>query len=104
MLKPIFLTITIFVVGFLHNSIKKKKKFDAIKKIELSYWALLLSIPSLFFIDKSKDHHLMIVAVPLSIILGLILESKDNKIIKEFVFIILLSICFGFIFKAKFGI
>lgn len=78
------------------NSLRKKKKFDAIKKIELTFWQLIMGFILLFFLDNGHDEYLLIMSTPIAILAGLILESKDGYIVKEFLFILFIGF-FGFL-------
>ncbi len=90
-LKVGIVLLLIVTLLFYSANAMKKKKFDAIKKIELSYWMLFLTLFSLFFTSQVSDSHLMVASIPVAIIGGLYMESKDNKIYKEFLFILLLG-------------
>lgn len=85
--KPLLALIVILVLVFNQNALRKKKKFDAIKKVELNYWNLLVSIFSLLFIGVPTNEHLILISLPIGLLGGLILESKENAIVKEFVFL-----------------
>jgi hypothetical protein len=76
------------------NDLKKKKKFDAIKKVELCYWMLFLSVFSIMLVDELTYRHLIILSFPVSILMGLLLERKDGGIIKEFVFLLCIVLYF----------
>ena len=78
------------------NELKKKKKFDSIKKIEFLYWMLLASLFSLFFAQAGYLVHFVLVSIPLSILLGLMLENKKNGTFKETIFIAMLTLLFFF--------
>lgn len=80
------------------NDLKKKKKFDAIKKIEFMYWMLFFSVISLIFKQSGNLIHLTMTSLPLSILLGMMLENKQNQMFKEMVFIILLGLIVFFQF------
>ena len=71
----------------LQQHLLKKKKFDAIKKIELCYWLLLFGFISFFMAPEQELVHLLIISLPISILTGLFLEERDNAIIKEFMFL-----------------
>lgn len=97
-LKPALTPLLIFVAIFFSNEIKKKKKFDAIKKIELVYWLLLMSIFSIFLANPLQMEHLMMVSIPLTISLGLVLETKSKSVVKEFIFLLAIGVYFGLLF------
>jgi len=90
--KPLLAIGTILIlVGFQHV-LRKKKKFDAIRKIELTYSLFLLAILSVFLTTELTEQHLVLISVPMSIIGGLVLESKDYLYIKEFIFLLLVGV------------
>ena len=97
MLKPLLTLSFIILAGLFHNEIKKKKKFDAIKKIELGYWLMLFSIFTIFLMSPLQQPHLIIVSIPIAISLGLLLESKNNSVIKEFLFLLGIGVYVGFL-------
>lgn len=95
--KPLMFLLLILVAIIFNNSLQKKKKFDAIKKIELCNWMLLLSFFSIFLMKDLGDAHLMILATPLAILSGLIMENKNNSVVKEFIFLILIAVHGAFV-------
>ena len=90
--KPVIAVFVILVLVFNQNALRKKKKFDAIKKIELNYWSLLVSFFSLLFISVPTNEHLILISLPIGLLGGLILESKENSVVKEFVFLSFLGL------------
>jgi len=96
--KMILLTITTVILFTFQNSLRKKKKFDAIKKIELVYWALFLGFLILFFTHSDTNDNLILLSCPVAILGGLIMESKDKKMVKEFVFAFLIVAYVIFVF------
>ncbi len=79
-----------FLLFLLQTSLLKKKKFDVIKKIEMCYWFLLMGFFSLFISSQQDAFHMIIISTPVSLLLGLNLEERQNTIIKEFGFILIL--------------
>jgi len=92
LVKPILAVVIILALVFNQNSLRKKKKFDAIKKIELNYWNLLLSLFSLLLIANPSNEHLILISLPIGLLGGLILESKENAVVKEFIFLTFIGI------------
>jgi len=91
LIKVEFVLIVIMALIFFSNNAMKKKKYDAIKKIELSYWMLLLSTITVFLSSTLSEGHLLVASIPIGIISGLYMESKPNAIIKAFLFILLIA-------------
>jgi len=96
LLKPMIVIVSSVLLILYSTALTKKKKFDAIKKIELCYWMLLLTLPSIFFLNQISECHLLICSIPVAILGGLILEAKPNKVIKEFAFLIAIAIVLAF--------
>jgi len=90
--KPLMAIGTILVlVGFQHV-LRKKKKFDAIRKIELTYALFLLALLSIFLTTNISEQHLILISVPISIIGGMVMETKEYLYVKEFVFLLLVGV------------
>lgn len=97
LLKPIIVFLLVIFTLVVHNKVKKKKKYDAIKKIELCYWMLLMGLMSTLFMNPLiPEAHLLLISTPLAILLGLLLEAKTNSVIKEFVFLLAVVAVVGF--------
>ena len=86
--KVILSIVIILVQLVLSAETRKKKKFESIKKIEICYWFLLFAIVSILFMPKPVTPHLLIISVPLTILLGIIMENNESRILKEFLFIL----------------
>jgi hypothetical protein len=99
LLKPVFVLLCCVVLLVFQNSLRKKKKFDAIKKVELNYWLLLFGFLGIFFVENLETAHLLVISVPISILGGLILEDKKNVVVKEFVFILIIVFYFSLILE-----
>ena len=90
-IKPLFLLITIIIILGLNNSLRKKKKYDAIRKIELTYSMCLLGLVSIFMVTDITPQHLIIMSFPISVLGGMVLEQKEYYYFKEFVFLLLIG-------------
>jgi len=101
LIKPILLILTLLTFIFFQNTLRKKKKFDAIKKIELTFWFLFLGLFTFLFVNDYNDSHLMILSAPVSIIGGLIMEAKDKSVLKEVLFMSLIAAYFLLFFYFK---
>lgn len=66
-------------------SLLAKQDFKAQKKIRLSYYLLAFSFFSIFFVHHISPHHLLIVCVPLSILLGIALTHWKQKLAAEII-------------------
>jgi len=90
--KPVLVLVFILISVFFNGEIKKKKKFDAIKKVELAYWIFFIALFTIIFGKTLNEAHLIMVSVPIALCYGLYLESKNNKILKEFFFVLAIGI------------
>ncbi len=90
-IKTIIVSVIIVLLIIFNSNNKKKKKYDAIKKVELCYWLLFLALISLFFAGDITGNHLILIAAPLAILSGLHMESNENKMSKEFLFLVMLA-------------
>lgn len=97
--KPILLLIAILIILGLNNTLRKKKKYDAIRKIELTYSLCLLGFVSIFMVQNIELQHLMIMSLPISILGGMVLEQKEYYYVKEFLFLLLV----GFFIATSYG-
>lgn len=89
----------IILTALLYNShLKKKKKFDAIKKIELCYWMLFVGLISIFCITHPGTMHLMVLSFPLAILIGLLMEKSESVLLKEFMFLLSIVLYFMLVF------
>jgi hypothetical protein len=98
-IKPLFLVLTVIIAISLSSSLKKKKKYDAIRKIELTYSMCLLGLVSIFMTSNITSQHLIIMSFPISILVGMILEQKEYYYLKEFIFLLLI----GFFVAISYG-
>lgn len=86
-LKPAIFIITLILLMGFTNTLRKKKKYDAIRKIELTYALLFVSLFSIFLVPQISEQHLILVSLPVAVLGGLILEIKSKVYIREFVFL-----------------
>lgn len=98
-IKMSILILTLIFLVSQNSELLKKKTFDAIKKIELSYWMLFLSLVSLFFVKDPGQSHLISLSIPLAILAGLYLEMREKMTIKEFAFLLYLVFYFLMVFE-----
>jgi len=98
-MKVVAILLVILILLLLQQHLLKKKKFDAIKKIELNYWFMLFGFLSLFVATNTDLSHMIIISLPVSILAGLYLEEKQNKVTKEFAFLLLVIIYFAFLYE-----
>lgn len=90
-IKPIIFTVSVFLITIGSNNLRKKKKYDAIRKIEFTYSLFLLSLLSIFMTVNIKLSHLIIASVPMAILGGMIMERKESYYFKEFIFLLLVG-------------
>lgn len=73
-----------------YGDIRKKKNVAAQKKIDILYWFMFLTIPTLFFWNNIELNHLIILTPMLSIFLGMYLLSLKNRGMAEIIHIVAL--------------
>lgn len=98
LMKPALCIFTILVLIVMQNVLRKKKKFDSIRKIELCYAMFLLGLISIFFVNGITEQHLLVVSLPISVIGGMVLERKEYIYVKEFIFLLLVGLYLALIF------
>lgn len=72
-----------------------KKGIQVEKKIDVLYWILLLSIPTVFFWDKLDILHMLILAFPLSILISMLIQNIKNIAFSELLALSLLGLLFS---------
>ena len=77
-----------------YNEFRKKKNVLAQKKIDILYWLLLLSVPTIFFWQNLGLEHLIVLIPPLSIFIGMFLLGLRNRILAELIHVAGLLILF----------
>lgn len=77
-----------------YGDFRKKKNVLAQKKIDVLYWLLLLSIPTMFFWDNLGLDHFIVLIPSLSILFGMFLLSLKNHILAELIHIAALLVLF----------
>ncbi|NNE26567.1 MAG: hypothetical protein HKN09_06970 [Saprospiraceae bacterium] len=97
-LKVIISIIIILVLVMYQTVVKKKKNFDAIRKIDLNYWILFFALISLVFLPQPDNKHLILLSLPVGILGGLVFERKEGVLAKEFVFVLMLVLYCAFVF------
>ena len=97
--RPILLIVTIVIILALSNTLRKKKKYDAIRKIELTFSMCLLGFLSIFMIPNITLQHLIIMSFPISVLTGMVLEQKEYYYLKEFIFLLFI----GFFLALSYG-
>ena len=90
LLKLVVLSITVLGLVFLQSSLLKKRKFDVIKKIELSYLFLLFGLLGLSLVPTPDSSYMVLISVPFALLGGLYLESKQNALFKELLYVLFL--------------
>lgn len=84
----IYIPIAIFAIGILaavinYYSIRKKKSIQSQKKIDILYWALIFSPFMIIFWNVLNIYSLLVLAIPLSIIVGMLIYRIKNQLVVE---------------------
>ncbi len=90
-IKPIIFIAAVILITFGNNNLRKKKKYDAIRKIEFTYLLFFLSLLSIFMTEDIIISHLIIASVPMAILGGMLMERKEFYYFKEFIFLLLVG-------------
>jgi len=68
---------------FKYNDYRKKKNVATQKKIDILYWFLLFTLPTLFFWKTLELDHLIVLVPSLSILFGMFFLGLKNKFLAE---------------------
>jgi hypothetical protein len=93
----VLMTLVVINVLYYRGAIAKKG-IQVEKKIDVLYWILILSIPTVFFWVKLDILHMLILAFPLSIMLSMLIQNIRNIAFSELLALSLLGLLFSFQF------
>lgn len=89
---PLFVYGAIIITAILfYGRMTSKKTLQVQKKINILYWFLLASFFTIFFINERNTTNLLILALPLSIIVGMAIEWIKAPFVEEFVHVVVLG-------------
>lgn len=89
---PLFVYGAIIITAiFFYARMRSKKTLQVQKKINILYWFLLTSFFTIFFINERNTTNLLILAMPLSIIVGIVIEWIKAPYVEEFVHVVILG-------------
>lgn len=86
---------------FKYNDFRKKKTVAAQKKIDILYWFLFLTIPTMFFWKNLGLDHFIILLPPLAVFFGMFLLKIKNRLLAELIH--LTSVLLIFFTQFQFG-
>lgn len=89
----IFIVFAIFSF-FKYNDYRKKKTVAAQKKIDILYWFLFFTIPTLFFWKNLELNHFIILIPSLAIFFGMFLLKLKNRLLAELIHLTSLLLIF----------
>jgi len=84
--------IAIVVVVVNYYSLRKKKSIQSQKKIDILYWLMIFSPIAMIFWHNIQVSSIMIVAIPLSVMIGMFIYRIKNKAIAELIHLALVII------------
>lgn len=84
---------------FNYGNFTAKKSIQTQKKIDIVYWILLFCLISFLVFSSEQETHLMTLAFPLCLLIGISVSDTKNRIFYELLHIILLSLIFISQFK-----
>jgi len=84
----IYIPLAIFAISIIiaiinYYSIRKKKSIQSQKKIDILYWVLIFSPFMILFWNDLNVYSLLVVAIPLSIIVGMLIYRIKNQLVVE---------------------
>lgn len=95
----IFLFLCVAFAVFNYPSFTSKKSIQSQKKIEIVYWFMLFTLVSFFIFKTNSTYHLISLALPLSILIGIYLSDSKRIIFNELVHIFVIALIFITQFK-----
>jgi hypothetical protein len=99
-----YLTILILILAVVwaiinYGNLLAKKPIQSQKKIDIVYWVMLFCLISFLIFNTAQFTHLISLAVPLSIFVGIWLSEIKNKMLPEVIHILLIAVIFIAQFK-----
>jgi len=89
---PMFFYLALVLTVILnYRSLTRKTSLNVLKKLNLLYWFLAFSAFTTIFINERNVAHLIILAVPSSILLGMVIERVKAPAIEEFMHFVVLG-------------
>lgn len=87
---PILLfALAIVSVVFNYYSLRKKKSIQSQKKIDILYWLLIFSPIMILFWNRIDVYSLLVLAIPLSILTGILIYRIKNQLLSEVLHLII---------------
>ena len=80
----LFILLAVFSF-FKYNDHRKKKTVAAQKKIDILYWFLIFTIPTLFFWKNLELTHFIILVPSLAVFIGMFLLKLKNRLLAELI-------------------
>lgn len=95
----LILLLGVIVSIFNYGTFTAKKTIQTQKKIDLVYWMLIFSLISFLIFSSERANHLISLAFPLALLIGISVSDTKNRIFYELLHIVLLSMVFISHFK-----
>lgn len=77
-----------------YGNIVAKKAIQSKKKIEILYWYMIFSLIAYLVFNTKLEEHILSLAIPISLLLGILSSESKNKIFFELVHFLLIVIIF----------
>lgn len=81
--------IAICVISY--NYMVRKKNLLIQKKVNIFFWFLMFSFFTIFLINEKNSANLLILAIPTSMLIGMVLEWVKTPFVEEFVHVVILG-------------
>ncbi len=75
--------VTVFYAIVRYNSYTMKSSIQVQKKVDILYWFMLFTLLIMFFTEEVTATHLVILAIPFSVFIGLSYEKMKNNLVAE---------------------
>ena len=82
--------ILILIAISYYNRFNIKKSIQVQKKIDILYWHMLLTVPTVWMTKTLLPAHLLILSIPLAIFLGLLIAQIKERMFAEIIHLVML--------------
>jgi hypothetical protein len=87
-----FILLSVLVCIFNYGTLTGKKIIQVQKKVAVLYWILLYSLISFLIFSTDGSMHLLTLAIPLSILTGILISDSKSKISHELLHFMILGL------------
>lgn len=88
----LFVLLSVLVVLLKYNVLTSKKNVQSQKKVDIFYWLMLICFISFLVFKTEGSFHMLTLAIPLSMLLGILISDSKSKFLFEIVHLIFISV------------